>query len=68
MPIQLNDPELERFLDEEGDRRGRITKAAALRVILTEARDQRAAKLPETSTQPEGESDRPAHHTVNSKN
>lgn len=66
MPVQLNDPNLEGFLESEGQRRGGITKAAALRVLISEARERRKATLPAESSHSDGESEETANHVVNS--
>lgn len=64
MPVQLNDPELEGFLEDEAERRGRLTKSAALRLILSEARDRRLPTLPAEPSQPVGESAASSNHLV----
>ena len=56
MPVQLKDEKLEKFLEEEGDRRGRLSKAAALRMIVAEAIHRREdTKLPPEHKRANGE-------------
>ncbi len=66
MPVQLNDPEIERFLVAEGRKRGRLSKNATLRLVLTEFIAIKRAIGPTSTTLPSG-SDRGTEGGVGGK-